>query len=71
MMTRYPTGTCSECGEHTVGKVADFGIGPYEYWGQNCVDTQLCYVSVCCEAEMRDAAGDIIYYEDLQDWDDE
>ena len=28
----------------------DFGIGAYEFWGSPGVDTQLCYVSQCCEA---------------------
>jgi hypothetical protein len=67
MVSRIVHGTCTECGESCVGKIADFGIGPYEYWGQQCVDTQLCLVSQCCEAEMRDGAGDLMVMEDYQD----
>lgn len=62
-----PTGTCTECGEQCVGKVEDYGIGGYEFWGQKGTDIQLCLVSVCCEAEMRDGAGDLMYYEDFVD----
>lgn len=62
-----PTGTCTECGEQAVGTVVDFGIGSYEFWGAPGTDIQLCLVSQCCEAQMRDGAGDLMYYEDYHD----
>ena len=55
---------CTECGEPCEGTKADFGIGPYEYWGAMCVDTNIQFVSKCCEAEMRDDAGDLIEWEE-------
>lgn len=49
-MTYY----CTECGKQCKGTVLDFGIGPYEYWGQHCVDTNKQFVSECCEADVSD-----------------
>lgn len=48
----YPADTtyCSECLEPCYGEWVDFGIGPYEFWGQRSVDRQLAFVSECCEA---------------------
>jgi len=61
------TGVCSECGLTCEGKTMDFGIGPYEYWGANYVDTQLALVSHCCEAPMVDEIGNEMVLEDYQD----
>lgn len=68
-MKHYPSGICTECNEHCSTKVVDFGIGPYEYWGAQCNDVQLCLVSQCCEAEVRDGAGDLLTLEDVEDVD--
>ena len=43
---------CTECKQSCTGKVFDFGIGAYEFWGQRCVQTQKAYVSTCCEADV-------------------
>ena len=68
-MNRY---ICSECKETCVGTKVDFGIGYYEYWGAKCVDTKIQFVSQCCEAQMRDDAGDVIQWEDsAESYDDD
>lgn len=46
------TEICSACGEPCKGIVMDFGIGPYEYWGQRGFDSNPRYVSNCCEADV-------------------
>lgn len=45
---------CDACGEPCNGKWHDFGIGPYEFWGQKCNDKQPAWVSDCCEVGMID-----------------
>ena len=41
---------CGSCHLPAEGEFRDFGIGAYEYWGALVVDTNVQYVSVCCEA---------------------
>lgn len=41
---------CTECGQPCDVIEVDFGIGPYEYWGQRCVQVDIQQVSNCCEA---------------------
>ena len=49
---------CSSCHLPAEGKFKDFGIGAYEYWGAPGVDTDVQYVSVCCEASfVKNEAG--------------
>ena len=55
---------CSECNEPCEGAKVDFGIGSYEYWGAQCVDTNIQYVSKCCEAPMHDENGILVEWED-------
>lgn len=43
---------CGACGQEDSGHVQDFGIGPYEFWGQKGVDTRLEWVSTCCDAPL-------------------
>ena len=45
-----PSTICSDCKSPAEGKWEDFGIGPYEYWGDCGTDVQMCFVSECCEA---------------------
>lgn len=56
-------GNCEECGKECTGQWVDFGIGPYEYWGARCVDTNYQYVSNCCEAPILDASGAYVEYD--------
>lgn len=57
------TGICTECGQQATGKVMDFGIGPYEFWGAPGNDVQLALVSICCEADMNDECGNLLEYD--------
>ena len=41
---------CASCHLPANGSFHDFGIGAYEYWGAKGVDTNVQYVSNCCEA---------------------
>ena len=41
---------CGECGQECAYRVIDEGIGPYEFWGQKCVDHSYVVVSNCCDA---------------------
>lgn len=43
---------CTECNEPCHVVVVDFGIGPYEFWGQKCNHVDKHEVSDCCEAEV-------------------
>ena len=54
---------CPHCEKECSPKQIDIGIGFYEYWGQKCVDTQLIWVSDCCEEEVEDF--------NPSDWEDE
>lgn len=56
-MSKVSVGNCEECGQPCRGTWADFGIGPYEYWGAKGVDTDYQFVSECCEAPILDITG--------------
>lgn len=43
-------GYCEACRQPCEVEVVDYGIGSYEYWGYNGVNSSLCAVSTCCEA---------------------
>ena len=60
MAKREMDGYCSECGLECTGKSVDFGIGPYEYWGQKGNNTQIEWVSSCCEATITDEEKNVI-----------
>lgn len=45
-----PEAFCGECGKGCRVEKIDFGIGPYEFWGQKCTDSDKRWVSNCCEA---------------------
>lgn len=40
---------CPWCEQESVAKVADNGIGPYEYWGVKGVHVHYEIVTECCE----------------------
>lgn len=42
-------GYCGECHAPCYGISADFGIGSYEFWGERGIDTDIRFVSKCCE----------------------
>ena len=47
----YPTAICNDCGEPcTLGEV-DEGIGPYEFWGQQCWQSIMVTRTSCCESD--------------------
>lgn len=41
---------CGECGQPCTVRMADKGIGTYEFWGQKCTDTRIEAESDCCSA---------------------
>lgn len=43
---------CASCGRVCKPTVVNFGIGPYEFWGQRGVDSNKQVVSDCCEDEI-------------------
>lgn len=43
---------CMSCGDECREARVDFGIGPYEYWGDRGVHHDYANVSDCCEAEV-------------------
>jgi len=43
---------CDNCSQPCNGTLVDLGIGAYEYWGQKGVDTNVQYVSECCESSV-------------------
>jgi hypothetical protein len=53
---------CPECGLPCAGKIIDDGIGPGEFWGKPFFDSQMVYVSACCEVEIDS---------DRDDWEEE
>lgn len=55
---------CQECHEPCDVTLVDFGIGPYEYWGQRCNDTNKQMVSDCCEATCLDENGNEVDFTD-------
>lgn len=50
--------TCDACGDPCEVVTADFGRGPYEYWGFRGVDRDIRTVSRCCEATFTDPNAD-------------
>lgn len=48
--TSHAEDLCGGCHLPAEGKFEDFGIGVYECWGAPGIDTNVQYVSVCCEA---------------------
>lgn len=48
---------CAECKQQCNAIEVDFGIGPYEFWGQRGVHINKAWVSSCCEAEMLTDEG--------------
>jgi len=51
---------CSHCLQHCTSKKVDIGIGPYEFWGQRCIDSHIKILSSCCEADCLDELGCLI-----------
>jgi hypothetical protein len=49
-----PKGYCEACGEYVTSIAIDEGIGFYEYWGCKGFDSQIFFVSPCCEADLLD-----------------
>lgn len=45
------TAVCKACDEPCRPVQIDLGIGAYEYWGARGFDSQLVWVSSCCEAD--------------------
>lgn len=43
---------CKECGKEADGTFVDFGIGPVEFWGAKSNDSDVQFVSKCCEADL-------------------
>lgn len=43
---------CADCCRPAEGHLVDFGIGPYEHFGQRGVDVNKQWVSTCCDAEI-------------------
>lgn len=41
---------CGNCGKVCEMVQRDMGIGPYEFWGRKGFDSDLQWVSECCEA---------------------
>jgi hypothetical protein len=50
--TDLPHGICDECGQSCTGKMMDFGIGAYEFWGARGTHTDYQAVSPCCAADI-------------------
>jgi len=50
-------GICSECKREANGHSCDFGIGPVEFWGAKSVDSDVQWVSECCDADLLDESG--------------
>ena len=50
----WPATYCTCCKQECLTHEEDHGIGPYEYWGQRCVDRRMVTVSDCCDAEVID-----------------
>ena len=51
---------CDYCKSKCLGRFVDFGIGPYEYWGHMGCDTNIQWVSDCCDAPVVDENGDAV-----------
>lgn len=48
---------CGNCGCICNVVKVDNGIGPYEYWGQHQVDSDIDIESECCSAQVYSDAG--------------
>lgn len=60
MTTTEDAYRCAGCGKEidpNDGKMVDFGIGEYEFWGTRCIDIRWNYVSPCCEADILGPDG--------------
>ena len=57
---------CSGCKEPCNGHVVDEGLGSYEFWGQEEVDTKKAFLSDCCEEAALDEKGNVITLAQLQ-----
>lgn len=51
---------CSECKREADGHACDFGIGPVEFWGAKSTDSDVQWVSTCCDAQLTDEDGNEI-----------
>lgn len=59
---------CSECGEDSVARIVDNGIGEYEYWGAMGRDSQLEVETVCCDAPALDRdSGERLTVRDVEE----
>jgi len=47
------TGICPACKKPCDVYAEDVGIGSYEYWGAKGFDSQIMYLSECCDEEME------------------
>lgn len=45
---------CTSCKQDAEGRWEDNGIGSYEFWGTPGDDSQLDFVSTCCEAPLEE-----------------
>ncbi len=64
---------CSECNEPNDGENMDFGIGSYEFWGQRGCDTNIQFVSTCCEAVLKCNGVEVEYeppFEEPDNWEE-
>ena len=56
---------CPECEMECEGYYEDFGIGPYEFWGRKGFDSDVRFISDCCQGELPapdiDDRGDYEY----------
>ena len=59
---------CGDCGEPAQEEKVDFGIGPYEFWGQKCTDTDVQWASACCEGKLFEDPELTVEHE-REDWD--
>lgn len=59
---------CSLCRNECGYKIINEGIGPYEYWGAICNDTQLAVVSTCCREYCLDEYDDPISADEAKDF---
>jgi hypothetical protein len=60
---------CGECKGPTEVQKVDFGIGSYEFWGQKGFDSQIAWVSTCCEADVfSDKECTVPYFHEPDDW---
>jgi len=55
-----PSGICEECGGECTAVEKDFGIGPYEFWGDRGVHVDMRLVSPCCEANVVEGGNKVV-----------